>query len=271
MLRRALAPSLAWLGLRIAAVLSLAELQAVMRFAARVLFRLGPIRDRVQSNLAKALHTREVQARVFAAHTEHTGTLAAEFLYVASGRELPPYALCERTRAALPDLGAAVLVSLHLGNWERVARTLASGCPLTIVTKAPSDSRLLPFFTALRRGLTTIERDSAHAGLRMLRALKHGAILGIPMDLRTRSQSTQISFFGHLVDAPIGAARIALRARVPIVVASLDRGGVVTHQLVPTEGLNESEVVKRIYAEFELRILALPEQWLWLHPRWNLV
>jgi Kdo2-lipid IVA lauroyltransferase/acyltransferase len=142
---------------------------------------------------------------------------------------------------------------------------------MTVVTKAPSDHRLRPFFTALRRGLTTIERDAPHAGLHMLRALRRGEVLGIPMDLKTRSESICIPFFGHDAEAPVGAVRLAIRAKVPLVVASLGVGDIVTHRMVSTEGRSESEVVKDIYAEFEHRILALPQQWLWLHRRWNLV
>ena len=66
------------------------------------------------------------------------------------------------------------------------AATLAAAVPLSVVARESYDPRLGYVYQRLRR-YDTVYRGAPGAGMRMMRVLRRGAVLGIPMDLRTRA------------------------------------------------------------------------------------
>jgi lauroyl/myristoyl acyltransferase len=100
------------------------------------------------------------------------------------------------------------------------------------------------------------------------------------MDLRSRVPSRRARFLGHLAWTPVGPARLALRARCPVVVGTAAPGAegasgtwCVTATRIPTHDLDSSEqaaiaLTGRINDELSRRILAAPHAWVWLHDRW---
>ncbi|MEZ4261344.1 MAG: lysophospholipid acyltransferase family protein [Polyangiaceae bacterium] len=189
---------------------------------------------------------------------------------------------------ARADGRGVVLASAHLGPWERVAATLATACPLTVVGREAYDARLTRVLEAVRQraGVRCIYRGAPGAGAAMLRVLKRGEILGIPMDFRSRVPSVMAPFLGRLAPTAVGPARIALRRRARVVVATAapmpvdaaDGGadvlGAVTVEHVDTSGLaaddaGELELTTRINARLSRRILDAPDAWPWMHPRWQ--
>jgi hypothetical protein len=58
-----------------------------------------------------------------------------------------------------------------------------------------------------------IWRSRPGASARILRALRGGHVLGVPMDLRSRVPSCDAPFLGRVAPTPVGPARIALRTR----------------------------------------------------------
>jgi KDO2-lipid IV(A) lauroyltransferase len=174
-----------------------------------------------------------------------------------------------------------VFASAHLGPWERVAATLAAeGVPMTVVAREPYDPRLAWIYERLRdaRGVPAIYRGLPGASMRMVRVLRKGGILGIPMDLRSRVPSVDVSFLGQPAPVPIGPARLALRTGAGVIVgtvapdSSLPEGLRITCTEVSSEGLaatpeGEHVLTQRIADELSARILALPDQWVWMHDR----
>ena len=121
-------------------------------------------------------------------------------------RPLVPLAVDEATiavlaRARLDAQGkprGVVFPSAHLGPWERVAATLvARGVPMTVLARASYDPRLARVYDRLRgaRGVDAISRGDAGAPTRIVRALRSGRVLAVPMDLRSRVQSVDWSPF----------------------------------------------------------------------------
>jgi KDO2-lipid IV(A) lauroyltransferase len=97
------------------------------------------------------------------------------------------------------------------------------------------------------------------------------------MDLRSRVPSCDVPFLGEPAPTAVGPARIALRARAPVVVGTAapdGRGGlVVSATRVPTGDLAVGddaarELTARINDELSRRILAMPHAWVWMHERW---
>lgn len=100
----------------------------------------------------------------------------------------------------------------------------------------------------------------------------------MPMDLRARVASVDAPFLGHDAPTALGPARIALRARAPVVVATAApaaHGGLeVSATRIPTDDLRPDPagartLTTRINDELSRRILALPLSWVWMHPRWT--
>jgi KDO2-lipid IV(A) lauroyltransferase len=174
----------------------------------------------------------------------------------------------EVMRAALARGRGVVLASAHLGPWERVATTLVyEGFPLTAVARESYDPRFDRIYHRLRAGIPTIYRGAPGAAARMVRTLRKGGVLGIPMDLRSRVPSTDVPFLGHVAPTPIGPARIAIRTGAAVVVATAMEGDRVTVTPIPRcdhEGL----LTRLINDELSARIRSFPSGWVWMHARW---
>lgn len=202
-------------------------------------------------------------------------------------RPLEPLPFAPGARAcfeeALAEGRGVVFASAHLGPWERVAATLvAEGLPLTVVAREAYDPRLTPIYDRLRggRGVKTIYRSAPGAGAGLLRTLRRGEILGIPMDLTSRVPSIEVPFLGLPAKTPVGPARIALRTSAAVIVGTAaPREGspnelVFSARRIPMANLaadaaGEAQLTARINEELGARIRALPERWVWMHPRWR--
>jgi len=220
--------------------------------------------------------------RAFVTLGEHVGEIARA---LAGQRDCgPPLPLASDARAALREAESqgrgVVFASAHLGPWERVAASLvAGGVPLVAVARESYDPRFSALFarSRARAGVRVIWRAERGAAFRIVRTLRHGEVLGIPMDLRARVESRLVPFLGHLAPTAIGPARIALRTGAAVVVGtSAPRAGgglEVTATPIATRDLHDDdagtyELTRRINSELSRRILALPHAWVWMHDRW---
>jgi KDO2-lipid IV(A) lauroyltransferase len=231
--------------------------------------------------------------RCFETQGEILGETVALLL---SGGRPPPIELGEGARSTLDEARAegkgVVLASAHLGPWENVAASLvAAGIPLVAIVRESYDPRFDAVYAELRRatGVRTIGRSSPRAPFAIVRALRRGEVLGVPMDLRARVASVEVPFLGHPAPTPVGPARIALRMEAPVVVATVaprraPSAGIETEGCdavaleimvtrVSTSSLRAdatgaAELTTRINAELSARILALPHAWPWMHERW---
>ena len=178
-----------------------------------------------------------------------------------------------------------LFVSAHLGPWERLAATLvANGVAMTVVAREAYDPRLSHVYDRLRRarGIDAIYRGHPGAPTRLVRILKRGAVLGVPMDLRSRVPSIASRFLGRPALTPVGPARLALRTGARVVVgtvaldpASKDGELRITCTEIPTDDLvagpsGERDLTWRIDAELGARIRAVPHEWVWMHDRFAL-
>ncbi|MDB4992962.1 MAG: Lipid biosynthesis lauroyl acyltransferase [Myxococcaceae bacterium] len=212
---------------------------------------------------------------------EHLGDAVAS---LRAGSEIALIELPATERAKLDEAvrsGRGVLfVSAHLGPWERVAATIvAAGYPFTTIARESYDPRLTSLYEKLRggRGVRAIYRGEARAPVAMVRTLRKGELLGVPMDLRSRVTSIDVPFLGLAASTPVGPARIALRTGACVVVATiaptpsgtlaLTVTPIATHDLLPGAA-GELALTTRLNDELSLRILALPRAWPWMHPRW---
>jgi KDO2-lipid IV(A) lauroyltransferase len=223
------------------------------------------------------------------------GELLADAVALLRPAGGPLLALTPDARAlfdeARKEARGVVFASAHLGPWERVAASLvAAGIPLATVARESYDPRFTRLYERLRgaRGVRVVWRSRPGATAGILRELRHGGVLGVPMDLCSRVPSCEALFLGHPAPTAVGPARIALRTGAAVIVGSVapsaGRGEanrrapfVITATRISTEGLGQSgdreacarELTERISRELSRRILALPHAWVWMHERWT--
>ncbi len=120
--------------------------------------------------------------------------------------------------------------------------------------------------------MLTIPRGAPGAAARIVRTLRSGGVLGIPMDLRTRAESVRVPLLGGEAPTAVGPARIALRTGAPVVVCTVEPAReniAVTCTRLETSSTDELALTASINAELDRRIRLLPERWLWMHPRFD--
>lgn len=261
-------------------------LRAFGAFVGRVAYRaLGRERRIAHENLAHAFPNLEEGARrdlakdAFALLGRDLGDAAHA---MTSGRFEPLPITSEDAcilQSALDGGRGVLFVSAHLGPWEQVAASVvAAGFPLTTIARESYDPRLTSIYDALRgrHGVRSIYRGAAGASLRAVRHLRGGGVLGIVMDLKSRVPSISVPFLGHAAPTAVGPARLALRSGARVVVASAAPAAndalCVTVTSIDSSDLHvgadgERELTRRLNEEISRRIRALPDRWVWMHPR----
>ena len=164
------------------------------------------------ANVARALPELDEAARrrlVRRAYLALGKNLGDAVWSLAPSRRAPPLPFAPGARdvldAALRERRGVVFASAHLGPWESVAATLAcAGLPLTVVAREPYDPRLTRLYERLRggQGVRVVFRGAPGAATTMLRALRAGGMLGIPMDIASRVPSVDVPLLGSLARTP---------------------------------------------------------------------
>jgi KDO2-lipid IV(A) lauroyltransferase len=236
-----------------------------------------------------ALPARETSRRVRRAFVE-LGRLLGDTLALLRADERPSRTLAfdEPARGVLAaalaearDAGSGViLVTAHLGPWERLAAVLVeAGFPLTTPVRTSYDPRLEATLHARLRGqhgVRAVDRDAKSTPYALLRALKRGEVVGFLIDLQTRVASVRVPFLGVPAWTPSAPARLALRTGAPVVVAIATRAG-VTVRLVraasePRQRASDGEVealTTTLNDVLSEAIRAEPERWIWMHDRFG--
>ena len=173
-----------------------------------------------------------------------------------------------------------VLVTAHFGNWEILgAAVRAKGLPMRYVLPPQSNEGSDRYFDRIRERLG-IEAVKIGFGMRgALKALRSGAFLGMLPDQDARTIGIHVPFLGRPASTHTGPARLAYRARVPIVVGMVERvpGARFRSRLLallePNPSATESSEVERLTRAinelFEAGVRQRPDHWYWLHRRWK--
>jgi KDO2-lipid IV(A) lauroyltransferase len=236
-------------------------------------------------NVGRALPELEPAARrrlVRAVYRRLGAELGDAVAMLDGARPLAPLAFGAGARAcletAIGERRGVLFASAHLGPWERVAATMVgSGIPMTVVAREAYDPRLTRLYESLRgvRGLRVVWRGSRGATAGLLRTLRRGEVLGVPMDLASRVPSAPLPFLGVPAPTPVGPARLALRTGAAVVVGTVDPSLTITTTRIATrsegELLDALALTERINDELSVRIRAFPEAWVWMHDRWHTV
>ncbi len=239
-------------------------------------------RNRALSNLALAYPSMSEDERIELAQRcfRHFGRITADFLRspVRTSQEVLDSSErigFDNIDEALKHGKGAILVSGHIGNWERATHcVVASGYKLTVVVRDANDSDLNRHVLRIREthGVEVLSRGNAARGI--LTKLKQNELVAILPD--QNSGDIYVPFFGKPCGTVTGPGAIHARTGCPVLpvysawIAPGRYRMSALPPLSPVEGFEPVEGMTRaINDSLEAAIRETPEQWLWFHDRWK--
>ncbi|WP_375283022.1 lysophospholipid acyltransferase family protein [Marinicauda pacifica] len=184
----------------------------------------------------------------------------------------------------LEDIGRSkaptVLFSGHFANWEMIGATLAQHLKSCRITYRHANNPIIDRRIIAQRqayGVRILTPKGGSGAKEMLAALQAGNPVGLMNDQKM-NDGIAAPFFGRPAMTASGPARLAQRYDAPLVPMSVrrvegTRFHVKVHEPLDTpEGSgNEAilQTVTRINEFIEARILEAPEQWFWVHRRFE--
>jgi KDO2-lipid IV(A) lauroyltransferase len=291
---------LEYVGLRlVAGIFRALPLNLATRISASAWRRLAPIINpkrhrRALDNLAIAFPDKSAEERraIALAHWENLGRVMAETMRIDRFLAEPERIdiISQNIFSRYKDkLGAAVGVSLHMGNWELAILpfTWAGANPAAVyrsvnnpyVDQYLRDQRkdLYPdgLFGRGRVGEHGDEQKTARA---IMDFVRRGGRLGLVCDLYDR-KGIPVPFFGKDARTQAIAAMIARRVGARIWLSRCKRIGTESRFEIELKELrvprtaNQAEDIRWIMThmqkQFEAWIREAPEQWMWSNRRWS--
>jgi len=182
----------------------------------------------------------------------------------------------ERFQALKANPKGGFVISAHLGNWEVAGGLLQQiGVTMNPVYRPANNPWLEKLLFQKRKGLK-IPKGLGGSRL-ILQTLQQKKYVGMLCDQKL-NEGIAVPFFGKPAMTAPAVAHLALKYNVPIYPAFgiWTRQGVVAHFLdplpLPKSGTMDEKVhqmMKQINALFEEWITRYPDQWLWMHRRFD--
>ena len=177
-------------------------------------------------------------------------------------------------RKAKADGKGAIIVSAHFGQWEAIRHYLKSqGMETGAVYRENSNPWYeQDFLKGIEQGGLPIIAKSSSGNIKMVRHLRKGGFFALLVDQKFQSGHL-IPFLGIDALTPIAAAELALRYDLPLVPAfgTRDENGLNIHVEFeePVKHSDALTMTEEVNNRISTRILGKPEQWYWLHKRWD--
>lgn len=175
--------------------------------------------------------------------------------------------------------GVLCLIS-HTGSWEFSAiLPPVMGYNTTALSRPMPNPRIDKLIVQARqkRGMKNIGRGKAYPQL--IEALKQGECLIIMIDQDTQAPGVFVDFLGRSAFTPVGAARLALESKSPVVPMFMMRQPNQRHlfKILPAlELIDTGDYEKDIFENTQLYAKVIsdfikenPTQWVWMHERWK--
>lgn len=188
----------------------------------------------------------------------------------------------DRINAVMAEKRGVIFITLHYGNWDMGAAGLAAyGFPVNVVAETFPHPAMNALVQGSRRHLGMKVTPMERVGPSIIRALHHGEVLALLIDVPEPGGTVRVNFFGAPTDVPIGPARIALRSgarAMPAIVLRVKGNEelirpVVDFDLYFEKSGDEEEDARRltqaIMSSLERLIRIDPNQWFIFHDMWN--
>ncbi|MDZ7399213.1 MAG: lysophospholipid acyltransferase family protein [candidate division KSB1 bacterium] len=187
----------------------------------------------------------------------------------------------EHFEAARRKQRGLFVMSGHFGNWEYMAAAVANlGMPAFCVFKEQKNLAIDGMIKEVRMGLGLQPfKVKGGAARGILSALKQKGLVIILIDQDAGRKGMMIDFLGKPASTNPGPAIIAIKHRVPVVMAFgvREADGKIRVHFEPfpdsAQFADNDDGVKQFIIEYnkilERYIRQYPEQWFWMHRRWK--
>lgn len=181
------------------------------------------------------------------------------------------------------DAGRGVLFFTgHFGSWE-VFNLLpaAFGFEMNILVRRIDNPLVENFVDAMRTRFGSVTLDKTKSARAMFRVLENGGLLGILADLNVQEkEGVFVNFFGVPASTTTSIAKLALKTGAAVLPAFAVWDKAKQKYVVHLEPAVEysktgdgakdiKNLTQKITNVVEKYVRAYPEQWLWIHKRWN--
>ncbi|MEP6901519.1 MAG: lysophospholipid acyltransferase family protein [Actinomycetota bacterium] len=170
----------------------------------------------------------------------------------------------------------------HFGSWE-VFNLLppAFGFGMNILVRRIDNSLVENFVDKMRTRFGSVTLDKTKAARTMFRLLENGELLGILADLNVQEkEGVFVNFFGVPASTTVSIAKLAIKTDAIVLPAfavweeSKKKYVVyleppIEYQSKDNSPENIRELTQKITSTVEKYVRLYPEQWLWIHKRWN--
>lgn len=172
-------------------------------------------------------------------------------------------------------------VTGHIGNFELLAAHISSlGYQIAVIGRELNDPRLDQWLTDNRRAAGLTNFATTESAKTILSWLKSGKALGVLVDTDSmRVRGKAIPFFGRLANTPVGPFHLGVRAGSAFLPLCCVREGDnrylirIEPSIRPPDGAPYDEAVTGVMIKctnaLEQFIRRWPDQWIWLHNRWQ--
>lgn len=243
----------------------------------RIVYLMGIRRQVALDNLrASDLGLSKTGARRICRNaTIHLGRTFAEILCLDRPNALEGCTLELDPSVHIVSGKGAVVASLHLGNWELLARMLVHrGVRLVVVVRRQANPHADILINNLRRrvGNTIVYEEEIRV---MADHLEQGDALGLVADQGIGSHQIQTRFLGRVCRTARGPEYFVRKFRVPLYLAygvRLDNGRHRFHlEAVPVGQAMDQDgsITQLLTSRIEEVVRRYPDQWLWHHRRWK--
>ncbi|MGI9035604.1 MAG: lysophospholipid acyltransferase family protein [Pyrinomonadaceae bacterium] len=170
----------------------------------------------------------------------------------------------------------------NFGSWEVFhLLPLALGFGMNILVRRIDNPLVENFIDRMRTRFGAVTLDKTKSAREMFRVLKRGEILGILADLNAQEkEGVFVDFFGVPASTTTSIAKLALATNAVVLPAFAvwdeAKKKYVAHLEPPVEydandnsDENLRELTQKITNVVEKYVRKYPEQWLWIHKRWN--
>ncbi|MGE3681367.1 MAG: lysophospholipid acyltransferase family protein [Bdellovibrionales bacterium] len=182
----------------------------------------------------------------------------------------------ELLERALARGRGVLLLTLHLGNGDlAVAGLSVKGYPMVMVSKFFKLKWLNDLWFGMRERLGTRFIAPRNSSYSLLKSLRQGAAVVIPLDQFTGPPiGVRTTFFGKETGTGMGLAVMAERSQAPVISVYTRRtpeGRQAVHFVreMPFQGESAEKVTQSFNDELERFVRLHPEQWMWIHRRWK--
>lgn len=170
----------------------------------------------------------------------------------------------------------------HFGSWE-VFNLLppAFGFGMNILVRRIDNPLVESFVDGFRTRFGSVTLDKTKSARTMFRVLERGELLGILADLNVQErEGTFVDFFGVPASTTTSIAKLAVKTGAIVLPAFAvweeSKKKYIVHLEPPVEYRaedNSDENIRRLTQDIthvvERYVRKYPEQWLWIHKRWN--